>query len=218
MDTQKYEVDLLIFDLDGTLVNSLQDIANALNYSLRQLGTSELPLTEIRRHVGEGFKKFLEHAIGNPTEQEIEKGLVFFRQYYAEHICDYSETYPGIAEVLNHFAGKKKAVLTNKPEDFAIPILEILNLKDHFPEVVAGNTGIPLKPEPDGIFLILNRLNSLPERTVIIGDSAHDVLAGRAANVYTCAALYGFQSREIFENLAPDIKINHPLELKNRLI
>jgi phosphoglycolate phosphatase len=218
MNHKKYEVDLLIFDLDGTLVNSLQDITGALNHALRRLGKIELPLSEIRQYIGEGFKKFLEYAFGNPTDREIEDALSFFRQYYAEHICDYSKPYPGIVEILEYFADKKKAVLTNKPADFALPVLEILKLKDFFGEVVAANSGIPLKPEPDGIRLILNRLNVSPARTVIIGDSANDVLAGKAANVYTCAALYGFHRPETLEDLAPDMTINDPLELKNRLV
>lgn len=214
MENRPQAIDLFIFDLDGTLVNSLQDIANALNYSLIRLGKTELPVDKIRQYIGEGFRKFLERAISTPTDNEVEQGLAYFKSYYAEHICDYADTYPGIRGILQHFASKKKAVLTNKPEDFAVPILQTLQIKDHFDKIVGSKAGFKHKPEPDGILQLIEHLNSPPRKTVIIGDSESDIIAGKAAGIYTCAVHYGFRSPETLRALHPDFEIGKPIELK----
>lgn len=218
MENRPQAIDLLIFDLDGTLVNTLQDIANALNYSLTRLGKTELPVEKIKQYVGEGFRKFLERAISTPTDSEVEQGLAFFRGYYAEHICDFADTYPGIPEILQHFASRKKAVLTNKPEDFAVPILQRLQIKDHFDVIVGSKTGFKHKPEPDGVLQIIERLNVSPRKTVIIGDSESDIAAGKAAGIYTCAVHYGFRSAETLRAFHPDFEISKPVELKDVFI
>lgn len=218
MKNRPQAIDLLIFDFDGTLVNTLQDIANALNYSLMRLGKAELPVDKIKQYVGEGFRKFLERAISTPTDNEVEQGLAFFRGYYAEHICDFADTYSGIPEILQHFASKKKAVLTNKPEDFAVPILQRLHLKDFFDEIVGSKPGFKHKPEPDEILQIIERLNASPRKTVIIGDSEGDIIAGKAAGIYTCAVHYGFRSAETLRAFHPDFEISNPVELKEIFI
>lgn len=213
-----YEIELLIFDLDGTLVDTRRDLANAVNYALQQTGRSVLPLEVVVSYVGDGLKKLLERALGRVAEAEAEIVRQHFRQYYFEHIADFSRPYAGTVEILEHFAAKKKAVLTNKPQEFSDKLLERLGICKYFEMVVGGQADLPLKPEPEGLVKILQHLAIQPSRAAIIGDSENDILAGKAAGAFTGAATYGFRPLENLLPLHPDFLINHPVELKNYVI
>lgn len=218
MLNSKPAVELLIFDLDGTLVDTRRDLANAVNYALRQLGKSELDLPTLTSYVGDGIRKLLERALANPTEAELESGRQHFRHFYFEHLADFSEPYPGILDMLKHFAGKKKAVLTNKPQEFTEPLLQQLGLARHFKMMLGGQTQLKLKPDPEAILKILNQLEVSPAQAAMVGDGENDVLAGKAAGLMTCAVTYGFRPPENLLSLYPDFVAHAPDDLKKIFI
>lgn len=211
-------VDLLIFDLDGTLADTLQDLANALNFALTQLGRESLSLEKIRQYIGDGVVKFLERAIHNPRPEEIESALRSFREFYQVHLTEFTRLYPGAQEVLLHYAGKKKAILTNKPEEYALPLIERLGLHSYFDLIIAGNGRRALKPDPQGIREILEKTAVPAQQAVMIGDSENDVLAGQAAGCLTFFAAYGFRNPERVLPLHPDFWADNLPALKSLFI
>ncbi|MCG3118414.1 MAG: Phosphoglycolate phosphatase [bacterium] len=218
MTHSKYAVNLLLFDLDGTLVDTRRDLANAVNYALRQLGKSELDLPTLTSYVGDGVRKLLERALGNPSEAELESGRQHFRHFYLEHLADFSQPYPGILDMLEYFAGKKKAVLTNKPQEFTEPLLRQLGLASYFEMMIGGQPQLKLKPDPDAIFKILKQLEVLPAQAAMVGDSENDILAGKAAGLVTCAVTYGFRPPENLLSLYPDFVAHTPGALEKIFI
>ena len=214
----KYEVDLLIFDLDGTLVDTRRDLANAVNYALQQTGRNEMALETIVGYVGDGISKLLERAFGVTAEADLEIVRQHFRKFYFEHIADFSRPYAGMLEMLGHFSAKKKAVLTNKPQEFADELLERLGICKYFESIIGGQPNLKLKPDPEGVLKILHHLVVQPARAMIIGDSENDILAGKAAGILTGAATFGFRPAEKLLPLNPDFFMSDPLELKYYII
>jgi phosphoglycolate phosphatase len=211
----KCPADLLIFDLDGTLVDTRLDLANAVNHALRQLGKNEIDLDIITGYVGDGVRKLLERALGEAAAAELENAHRHFRYFYHEHLADFSQPYPGIREMLEHFGRKLKAVLTNKPQEFTDTLLQRLGLRQHFAMTIGGQPHLKLKPDPEAVRLILANLNVPPSRAVIIGDGENDILAGKAAGIATCAVTYGFRPTEKLLMLQPDFVIETPARLKD---
>ncbi len=205
---------LLIFDLDGTLVDTLQDLTNAVNYSIRQFGYSALTRQTVQRYVGDGMYKLMERAMQDPPEQLLKQGIRYFQQYYSRHHLDETKPYGGIREMLAHYSNFQKAVLTNKPEVYAREIVEHLALSEYFEMIVGAKADISLKPSPEGISLILAQLKVLPRDTIMIGDSGNDILAGKAAGVKTCAVGYGFRDLENLRAFTPDYIAESPKVLQ----
>ncbi len=206
---------LLIFDLDGTLVDTRRDLANAVNYALRQLGKNEITLDTITGYVGDGVRKLLERALGGTAATELEKAHRHFRAFYHEHLADFSQPYPGIREMLAHFGGKQKAVLTNKPQEFTDTLLQRLNLRQHFAMTIGGQLNQKLKPDPEAVFKILHHFDLPASRALIIGDGENDILAGKAAGIATCAVSYGFRPVEKLLALQPDFVVDTPAALQD---
>jgi len=208
----KTAVDLLIFDLDGTLIESKWDIAASVNLALAELGLPERPLEEIFGFVGDGVKKLLRLAIGDHPEISFERALQVFRGHYLEHCLDRTVFYPGVEAALTHFARKQKAVATNKSIEYTNVILKGLG-SHHFQFVVGGDNGFGLKPEPGMLLHVMERLNVSKERTVLIGDSTNDINGGHNAGIRVCAVGYGMGSREKMTACQPDWFIERPEEL-----
>lgn len=208
------QLKLLIFDLDGTLIDTSHDLAHAVNYALTALGKTPLDLAEVLTMVGDGARILLTRALGHhPTEEELQFATQKFREYYAAHLADHSRLYPGMAEVLAHFHYLKKAVLTNKPHDLTLALLERLGLVSEFEMLQGAQPALPLKPDPTSLQHMLSHLQVAAECALMIGDSENDILAGKAAHVHTCAATYGFRPRAALLKLAPDMVIETPLDL-----
>jgi phosphoglycolate phosphatase len=211
-------VDLLIFDLDGTLANTLQDLANAVYYALEKLGKSPLKPASVQSYIGDGVKKLLERVLENPPPGVLESAMWFFREYYAAHLADFTTLYPGVQDILEFFSHKKKIILTNKPDEFALPLVKRLGIADYFAEIIGGSAGYALKPHPQGILDIIQRHQSQPEKVIIIGDGENDILAGKNAGILTCAVTFGFRPPELLQSLNPDFVIDDLLELKKLII
>lgn len=205
---------LLIFDLDGTLVDTRLDLATAVNHALQQLGRPPLPLAVLTGFVGDGARTLVARALGNPEINDLETALRFFRAYYAEHLVDHSRLYDGVLETLQHFRHKKKALLSNKPQEFTEPLLARLDLSKFFDVIVGARPDLKLKPDPQPVHFILDQLGIPATGALIIGDGENDVLAGKAAGITTCAVTYGIRPAEKLLPLQPDFVIHNFSELK----
>lgn len=205
---------LLIFDLDGTLVDTRLDLATAVNHALQQLRRPPLPLPVLTGFVGDGARTLVARALGNPEINDLETALRFFRAYYAEHLVDHSRLYDGVLETLQHFRHKKKALLSNKPQEFTEPLLARLDLSKFFDVVVGARPDLKLKPDPQPVHFILEQLGIPATGAMIIGDGENDVLAGKAAGITTCAVTYGIRPAEKLLPLQPDFVIHNFSELK----
>ncbi|MFQ5605251.1 MAG: HAD family hydrolase [bacterium] len=210
------QIDLLIFDLDGTLVDTRQDLANSVNYARSKFGCKALPLEQVMQYVGNGLHKLIQRSLPEDSHDEIDRAIGFFREYYGEHLLDYSTTYPGVQEVLRHFYDKKKAVISNKPVDFCRIILHGLGLKSNFDVILGGDSLTIMKPDPEPIFHVLKTLQVRPNKAVMIGDSSTDMQAGKQAHVYTCGVTYGYRKKEILDQFNPDFMIDELSALKEK--
>ena len=206
-------VDLLVFDLDGTLIDTRQDLANAVNFALRQLGQTPLSLDHVVSLVGDGVRTLLERALAGAAESTLAQALKFFREFYAGHLAEHSRPYAHMDEVLVYYHAKKKAVLSNKPQEFTLALLQQLGLQDFFEIIIGGGPEFPLKPQPQALQAILTRLEIPAARAVMIGDGENDMLAGKAAGVPVCAAIYGFRAAEKLLALQPDFVAHEPRDL-----
>ncbi len=205
-------VDLLIFDLDGTLIESKWDIAHAVNFTLKELGLPERPLEEIFGFVGDGVKRLLRLAVGEGNQEKFEEALKVFRGHYLEHCLDRTTFYPGIEPMLEHFAHKQKVIATNKSIEYTRVILNGLG-PQHFMYMVGGDNGFGLKPEPGMLLHIISKMGVPKDRTVLVGDSTNDINGGHNAGIRVCAVGYGMGNRQKMEACQPDWFIEKPEQL-----
>ncbi len=213
-DVMAQPIQAVIFDLDGTLVDSLPDITTAVNYTLRKLGLPEVDRQSVQYMVGDGIRKLIERAIARhhpPSEDEVEAAFQIYIDYYDDHCTEQSYVYPGVPDLLNALRTQQLAVLSNKGERFTRKILAAFGLAPYFQLILGGDSLPTKKPHPGGIHHILQTFRVAPAQAMMVGDSTHDVEAGRAAGTVTVAALYGYRDAELLQ--AADIKISHPMEL-----
>jgi phosphoglycolate phosphatase len=183
---------LAVFDLDGTLVDSVDDLHASVNHALAAVGLPPRSRDEVRGFVGEGARVLLARAVA-PRGDLLEPALAAWRPHYAAHCLDRTVAYPGIPALLAG-AGRVLAVLTNKPGAMARRILDGLGLLPRFAAVVGGDEA-PRKPDPAGLLGIMARAGATPAETVFVGDSRHDVETARAAGVELVAVTWGLTSR-----------------------
>jgi len=200
-------MDLVIFDLDGTLIDSRLDIAHAVNAMLRYMGLGPLEFDTVYKYVGNGAPVLIRRALGpEARESDVRGGLAFFLDYYNEHALDYTTLYPGVKESLDRLraAGKKLAVLTNKPSAATHKILNGLGASEYFFQIYGGDSLAVKKPDPLGIEILRRQSGASQDATVMVGDSGIDVQTARNAGVPCCGVTYGFQP-ETLTNPAPDL-------------
>jgi len=187
----------LIFDLDGTLIDSKQDLIRSVNAMLVEMRRETLHEDTISAYIGHGAPKLVGRALGNETtEEDRERALKFFLAYYEDHKMDSTCTYPGVAEALEELRELPMAVLTNKPVRVSNRILEGLGLAKYFRAVYGGNSFETKKPDPLGAKKILNELSASPAEAMIIGDSEVDVQTARNAGTLAAAVNYGFGTHD----------------------
>ena len=184
---------LAVFDLDGTLVDSVDDLHVSVNHALAVVGLPPRTREEVRGFVGEGARVLLERAVG-PRAELVEPALAAWRAHYAEHCLDRTVAYPGIPALLAG-AGRVLAVHTNKPGAMARKILAGLGLLPRFAAVLGGDEA-PRKPDPAGLLALMARTGATPAETVFVGDSRHDVETARAAGVAMVAVTWGLSTRD----------------------
>jgi len=184
--------DLLVFDLDGTLIDSAIDISRAVNYALGRNGLAELPLATIRTLIGDGAPVLLRRALDAAgSSLDVEPVLSQWRSYYRDHLLDDTVLCPGAREVLELFKHKKLAVLTNKPAEPSAAILRGLGIEHYFFSMIGGDSLPTRKPDPQGLHRILDESAVPAERAVLIGDSLVDLETARHAGVTSCIVAGG---------------------------
>jgi len=184
----------LLFDLDGTLVDSLPDIAASANFVRRRYDLPEAPLDAIRAMVGNGMFVLLRKALEHRAETVFDEAVEVYREHHEEQCTRLVRPYPRVPEGLAHWraAGHALAVVTNKPEEFARRILDHLGLSEIVPVLVAGDSCAERKPDPLPVWTALDRLGCDRDRGLMVGDSLNDVRAGQRAGIRTCAVTYGY--------------------------
>lgn len=191
----------VIWDLDGTLLNTLQDLTDAVNFALGEAGYPSRSLDEVRSFVGNGVPKLIERAVPAHTDAaEVQRVLELFRPHYALHNADATAPYPGITEGLEslHQARVAMAVVSNKLEP-AVEALRQRFFPDSIPVAVGDVPARPVKPAPDGTLLALQKLGVAPEEALFVGDSEVDILTARNAGIPCLAVSWGFRSREVLQ-------------------
>ncbi len=218
--TDRLPADLIIFDLDGTLIDSSKDIAWATNKTLATLGMKELPYEEILGYIGWGVKMLLLQALPEENHHLFDDARDVFMSCYADHLLVDTRPYPGVEETLGSLRDRKKtlAIVTNKPVKLAEAILEDLSLKDYFDPVLGGDSVHNKKPHPEGIEKVINGLSINRDCTVFVGDSRIDVVAGKSAGIRTVGAAYGFRGRDELEEAGADIIIEQIGDLQESTV
>ena len=207
------EIRLLIFDLDGTLIDSKLDLAVAVNATRASLHLRPMDEERIYSYVGEGAPTLIRRAIGPKfSEEEMAQAVEFFLTYYHDHKLDHTRLYPGVREALEALSDRILAVLTNKPVRISREILDELGIAGRFRYVFGGNSFTTKKPHPEGAHTILQDSGIRPEQAMMVGDSGVDVITGRNAGIHTCGVRYGF-APETFEQHPPDLMVDSLGEL-----
>lgn len=206
---------LLIFDLDGTLIDSKLDLAHSVNATRAYMGLPPLDHELIYSYVGNGAPVLIRRALGpDASETQAEHALSFFLTYYRHHMLDYTTLYPGVKDTLDELRSRRlpMAVLTNKPVRISHTIIEGLGLGTHFFKIYGGNSFDHKKPHPIGVETLLAEAGQPADRCLVVGDSSVDVQTARNAGVACCGVTYGFQP-ESLESSAPDYLIDHMAKL-----
>jgi phosphoglycolate phosphatase len=213
-------LDLIIFDLDGTLIDSRQDLANAVNATRRHMGMEPLSNERVYSYVGNGAPVLVRRALGEQaSDAEVEEALEFFLEFYRDHDLDHTRLYPGVTETLERLrdAGKRMAVLTNKPVRMSRHIVEGLGVAGHFFQVYGGNSFEFKKPHPMGVEALMKEGGAARDATLMVGDSSVDVLTARNAGIPCCCVTYGFQPESLADP-APDRLIDRMEQLADWLL
>jgi phosphoglycolate phosphatase len=213
-------IKLVIFDLDGTLIDSRLDLVHSVNAALRHIGRAALPDDVIASYVGDGAPILIQRALGGEAVDEaiVRQGLQFFLSYYREHKLDHTTVYEGVKEALASVQHKINgtsrdlAVLSNKPVVPSRAIVEALGLGPFFTQIYGGNSFATKKPDPEGARKLLEESGIRAEEAAIVGDSHVDVETGQNAGMWTVGANYGFAPHTLREN-PPDVLVDAPIEL-----
>lgn len=201
-------IETIIFDLDGTLLDSSPDVLQAMNLALKQLRLPPVTLERVKKGIGVGSPEFVKIMLPKDRLDLAENLLHSYLGIYEERCTARSQLYPGVHEVLAQLADHKLVLTTNKPMAMTNKTLNHFGLRDRFAAVVGPEDVERLKPHPDMLLKALQIVDSSPERALIVGDTENDILAGRRAGIATCAVTYGYGSRESLQKLQPDFLID----------
>ncbi len=218
-----HRIRLLVFDLDGTLIDSRLDLIHSVNAMLQHIDRPELDGDVIASYVGDGAPALVRRAVGDTDDEALfKRATEYFLGYYRLHKLDHTTVYSGMAETLASLAvpsngvQRLMAVLSNKPVNPSRVIVQALGLGDFFVRVYGGNSFATKKPDPLGVRTILQETGVAADEALIIGDSAIDILTGRHAGLWTCGVTYGFAPHSL-EDVPPDVLIDSPRELEELL-
>ncbi len=214
IESDKRVIEAIVFDLDGTLIDSRADIAAAVNHTLAKLGYATLPLEQVMGYVGDGAGHLIMRAAGlAQNSPELHPILEQFLEYYTAHAADKTTWMPGASEALDALAAFPLAVCTNKPRATTVAVLGALGALDRFATIVAGGDLPALKPDPLSLLTIAERLHCAPARLAVVGDGPQDIEAGKRAGALTIGVRGGIAAPERLLAADPDFVLQSLLEL-----
>jgi 2-phosphoglycolate phosphatase len=209
----KKEVDLVMFDLDGTLADTGQDLAAAVNFTRARFDLPPLEDTIVRSHVGRGVEHLIRHTLSARSPAQFQETTRVFVEYYEKHLLDRTVLYAGVPQVLDYFQRKRRVVVSNKIQRLTLAVLRGLGVEEQFDAIFGGDSAAEKKPHPALIHLVLQRFQIAPARSVMVGDGDTDVEAGKRAGVITCGVTGGLGNREDLIAAKPDFLIHRLIDL-----
>jgi phosphoglycolate phosphatase len=216
MVSKKRSISLLVYDFDGTLVDTLEDIAWSVNRVLQNLQLQTLPVDTVRGFVGKGVVPLMSRSIvaAGGGEGDMDCAVDLFKSFYSGHLLKQTCFYPNCRETIEAFSEKIQAILSNKPSAFIEQILTGLNFRQPFQAIVGGDTYLSKKPDPEGLLNLIEKFQIDPSNVLLVGDSAVDVETGKRAGVMTVAVSYGFCDPRSNKDFAPDCVIDDLAQLQ----
>lgn len=208
------KVDLIVFDFDGTLVDTGDDLTSSVNHTLAALNIPLLDKETVLNYVGDGAIKLVERSLGNENHGRLKEALEILKAYYAEHMLDKTDLYPGVRDVLDYYKNIKKAIVTNKPYNFALDISRALKIENYFHDIVGIDSVTYGKPDPRVMGTLLDRYHIDKDKAVVVGDGVNDVMLAKNSGVTSCALMNGYSQREELLRLEPDYTCENITELK----
>ena len=211
----KRPVELLMFDLDGTIADTGQDLAGSVNFTRGHFELMPLAEDSIHIHVGRGVEHLLKHALPEAKGSRFHEILRVFLRHYEEHLLDKTILYPGVLDVLDHFRSKRRVVVSNKIHRLTQAVVRGLGVESHFDAIFGGDSAAEKKPHPAILSLALERFHVAAPKALMIGDGDIDIEAGKRAGVMTCGVTYGLGDRSQLIAAKPDVLIEQMAELPN---
>ena len=209
------QIDLMIFDFDGTLASSGADLALAVNFTLNKLLLKPRTQQEIINFVGDGINKLIDRALGRDNLKYHAQAMTIFDDYYREHLLDNTKLYPHALEVLEKFADKKKIILTNKRHKYTLAIAQGLNIAKYFVEIVGADSTPFQKPDKRLMEYLMNKYGPEKKRTIIIGDGVNDIMLAKNSGILSCAYLNGLGNRQELLSLNADYYCESLMEINS---
>lgn len=211
--------DAVMFDLDGTLADTLRDLSEAGNHAMAAVGRPTYAIDEYRTLVGQGLDRLIHDALGPDHQASFDDAIAAFHRYYADHRYDHCAPYPGVADLLDTLTahGTKLAVMSNKPDEATVDMVQRVFGRWDFAAVRGHRAGYPVKPNPKAPLEICDQLGITPDRWAYVGDTDVDMHTGKAAGFFTVGVSWGFRSVDEMQAAGADAIIDHPSELLARL-
>jgi phosphoglycolate phosphatase len=206
------KIKLVVFDLDGTLVNSQYDLTDSVNFVRQKYGFSPLPVDKVASYLGSGITALVKAVLSELKSTEFELAVKMFKDNYSQHLTDKTLPYKDVVEMLSNISCQK-VLLSNKDENFSKQILKTLNLSNFFTEIYGGDSFKEKKPNPLPIYEIMKKFSLNKENIIMVGDGTNDIMVGKNAGIKTIGVLYGYSSQEQLNNLAPDYIAKTPKEI-----
>jgi len=197
-------IDLMVFDFDGTLVNSGGDIAASINYTLKTLRIPMMEQDEIISYIGDGVHALIERSLGQNSRHLFDDALKIFSDYYADHMMDTTSLCDSVIEVLEHFRRKKKLIVTNKRKYFTAAMTDAFLITHYFDDIIGADSTPYKKPDPRLLIPLIEKLGVENNNTVVIGDGVNDVMLAKNSGVLSCALLNGLTPKDVLASLNPD--------------
>ena len=205
-------IKLVIFDLDGTLVDSKYDLTDAVNFTRKHYGFSPLPVDKVASYLGSGITALVKAVLSELKSENFDVAVKIFKDNYVQHLTDKTLPYNDVKEMLSNIP-QQKVLLSNKDEQFSKQILNTLGLSQFFTEIYGGDSFKEKKPSPLPIYEIMKKFSLNKENVVMVGDGANDIMVGKNAGVTTIGVLYGYSSQEKLDELAPNYQAKTPKEI-----
>jgi len=209
----KKRIELIMFDLDGTLADTGADLADSVNFTRAHFDLPPLPAPAVYANVGRGVEYLLKHSLSEAGEELFRSVMQVFLQRYEAHLLDRTELYSGAAEILRYFSAKRRAVVSNKIHRLTLAVVQGLGVAAEFDAVLGGDCVAEKKPHPEMLQLVLDQFHISPANALIVGDSDTDIEAGKRAGVVTCGVTYGLGNNAALRAALPDLTIDGLSEL-----